>query len=271
VPGGAVLFASGSTALVPLDPLLMRAGCTSAPTLGRALWFTVDLVGGTRWVELDTAGSTFDTQLSVLDVCDPSSPSWTCVATNDDDNDRRTARLTLGDGLSERDHLLVAVHGYGSQAGAVELRVRCAAATTPSTTLSPTLSQTLVPWCPPPPVLRPLPLRVCGDLVTGTTPLTASRVPAACAAAISLGRGVWYALDVPPGGAQVDLSTAGSSFDTQLSLYSCTLACLARNDDDFKTLTSRIRSLRLTTGRYYVLVHGYATGSGAYVLRTTCV
>ena len=81
--------------------------------------------------------------------------------------------------------------------------------------------------------------------------------------------GVWYVLDVPRP-SLVDLSTFGSDFDTQLSLYSTPDdVCVARNDDDVKVLTSRIR-VRLPAGSYRVLVHGYLTSAGAYVLQATC-
>ena len=257
---GAVLMATASTARAPPDASI--AACLAAPSALRAVWFTLD--SGDGPVDLDTAGSAYDTQLSVFGGEACAAPTWTCLARNDDDGTRRTSRVT-GVVAPSGCRLFVAVHGYGSQAGAVQLTAHCRGG---SGTATPTPTASSV--CNP---LR------CGQVYTGTTVITDAPplpIPGRCTAASSSGFGVWYALDVPRP-CFVELTTAGSDFDTQLSMYRAPVcpvppfsACVATNDDAFKVLTSRIRLWITAAGLYPVLVHGYAHRTGTFILQSTC-
>jgi hypothetical protein len=83
---------------------------------------------------------------------------------------------------------------------------------------------------------------------------------------------VWYRWRAPRAGV-LRLSTAGSGFDTLLSVYRGrrlrALRRLARNDDSGRAGTSAVR-LKVHRGRVYrIAVDGYAGEMGAIVLRWT--
>lgn len=79
-----------------------------------------------------------------------------------------------------------------------------------------------------------------------------------CSATPTAGLAVWYVIDVQS--SNVQISTLGSSFDTQLSVFSgnCSVRfCLAKNDDADGQVTSRVSIIdSRVIGRLLVAVHG---------------
>jgi len=87
---------------------------------------------------------------------------------------------------------------------------------------------------------------------------------------------MWYKIEVGPNTPLLDVSTAGSAFDTQLSVYrgnSCFNGwqCAGRNDDIQTGIqTSRVTLSRPTPGTYYVAVHGFGSVFGNFRLVAVC-
>jgi len=65
-----------------------------------------------------------------------------------------------------------------------------------------------------------------------------------------------------------EFSTCGSDYDTYLRIYDANMNQLAENDDacNFQSIVE----INLTEGIYYLLVEGYSTSSGNYILSTDC-
>jgi hypothetical protein len=113
----------------------------------------------------------------------------------------------------------------------------------------------------------------CGNTYTGTTVNSVNELQASqCGAgtgAQSSG-GVWYKFVGTDN--SLTASLCGSSFDTRISVYSgsCgTLTCVGGNDDFCGAGSQTSFNAYLGTD-YYILVHGFGTGTGAYTLSLTC-
>lgn len=65
-----------------------------------------------------------------------------------------------------------------------------------------------------------------------------------------------------------EFSTCGSDYDTYLRIYDVNMNQLAENDD-VCNLQSTVE-ISLAEGIYYLLVEGYSTSSGNYILSTNC-
>lgn len=121
-----------------------------------------------------------------------------------------------------------------------------------------------------------LPL-TCGNTYTGTTlgAIYHSGLPTEfCGTALpnADNGGVWYTLTLE-NDTEVDLSLAGSNYDTKLFIFgqSCgSLTCVAGNDD-FTGLTSRIVTTLEGGNTYYVFVSGYASNRGDFTLQVSCI
>ena len=98
----------------------------------------------------------------------------------------------------------------------------------------------------------------------GTNPTSSDPSLADCFASPSFAYSAWFHLYAKPPIAAIVVSTFGSSYDTQLSVYtgaSCNRkACIARNDDHGTSLQSLV-TLSLPSGgnpvHYFIAVHGY--------------
>jgi hypothetical protein len=90
------------------------------------------------------------------------------------------------------------------------------------------------------------------------------------------GWSTWFRLRVKPPVASVVMSTHGSSFDTQLSVYSGNQCqqrtCVATNDDagPRHTYHSEVKLLTVGSGRYLVAVHGYGSTQGRVSFSVRC-
>lgn len=89
-----------------------------------------------------------------------------------------------------------------------------------------------------------------------------------CLAAPSMGLATWYRLRVKDPAPRIQISTEGSSFDTQLSVYagdSCNQRkCIVANDDVGMNYYSKIilEPERKQPRYYYIVVHGYGASFG---------
>jgi hypothetical protein len=84
--------------------------------------------------------------------------------------------------------------------------------------------------------------------------------------------GVWFTFT---GNGQVfTVSTAGSSFDTQVSIFSGTcgnLTCIGGDDDSGPGLTSSFTFCTVNGTQYYVYLDGFGGSTGNYTINLTCV
>lgn len=108
----------------------------------------------------------------------------------------------------------------------------------------------------------------CGSVISGSTKTKGNDLNPSCA--YSLAEDVAYTWTAPFTGSYT-FSTAGSQFDTVLSLL--TSACgstIACNDDANGTYQSQF-TVGLTAGQQYVIVvDGYGTSAGNFSLSITC-
>jgi len=83
------------------------------------------------------------------------------------------------------------------------------------------------------------------------------------------GKSVWYRWQ-PPQAGDVTISTASSSFDTLLGVYTGTnvnaLTTIASNDDGGPSYTSRVTFNAVENTTYYIAVDGYSNATGDIVL-----
>jgi hypothetical protein len=81
---------------------------------------------------------------------------------------------------------------------------------------------------------------------------------------------VVYRLTAPAGVYGLGISLCGSTYDTGLYVLNSSLVQIACNDD-YCGLQSQLDNVPITAGQtYYIIVDGYASTSGAYVLSIPC-
>ena len=263
---------TGSTARAAAQSL--PPDCVSVATVGRAVWYFLDTGQLPYTLVVSTqAVMPFDTQLSVL--LGPSCGIWSCVGRNDDVQRGNTNSRVVVSALSSSRYY-VAVHGYGASMGAFRLEVSTStntASQSPTLTITPTVTDC---YC-----LEAMPLP-CGHVRQGNTKTAAPVALGHCTERPTEGRVVWY---VVRGTARLEISTRGSAYDTQLSVFTdviCNMpydpsnACLAVNDDDWHPedglVTTSFVSINGTDKSrvYYVAVHGYRTEAGPFRVAARC-
>ena len=211
------------------------------------VWYS--FAGDGSAVTVSTCGSGYDTKLSVFSG---SCGALSCVTGNDD---ACGLQSTVNFATSNGTTYYILVHGFGTAVGNFTMSVTCVA--------------------PPPPPTND----ACGDAielscnttVTGSTAQAAPDTAPTCDGASVTAPGVWYTFT---GSSRiVNLNTCGSSYDTKLSVYtgSCTdgLVCVAGNDD-FCGLQSSVTFVPQQGVQYYVLVHGFGSGTGNFSLEYDC-
>ncbi|MGS2726308.1 proprotein convertase P-domain-containing protein [Psychroserpens sp. BH13MA-6] len=113
----------------------------------------------------------------------------------------------------------------------------------------------------------------CGETVFGSTVgAPASSVPF-CGTSLSTAPGVWYLFEGTGDVIDIDVTTAGSDYDTKLGVFSgdcLNLSCVAGNDDGGPGLTSALSFSTEVGENYYVYVTGFSTASGDYTLNLSC-
>lgn len=111
----------------------------------------------------------------------------------------------------------------------------------------------------------------CGGTYTGsTTTATSAGDPSTLCGVTPAGNGVWYVF--AGDGNVITASLCGSSYDTELNLYSgsCAgLTCIDGNDD-FCGTSSEVTFTSTVGINYYILVNGFGGASGNYTLAITC-
>ena len=234
----------------------LGAGC-GRPTGGEVVYrLRLDRPG---LVDATTAGSGFDTVLSVRTRCADQATELTC---NDDAGGGNTSAVQF-EALADTDYFLL-VDGYDGAAGAVVLDVAAEFDCVEDADCGPDL-RCVEGDCVPPPACEMPPLLMPG-VTQGDTSDVVSAYNASCANAT--GGEAAYRLRV--GAAQtVTLSTDGSAFDTVLSVRA---ACddaeaeLACDDDGGDGTRSRLRFEAQADTDYFVFVDGYNGAGGLYTL-----
>lgn len=211
-------------------------------SVNRTLWFryTPTL---TRNYAFNTSGSAFDTTLALYRGT--ALNALTLVASNDDYSGANTSRVSaiLTAGVT----YYVQLGGYNTARGAASL--------------------TYAPSGPPNDMIAG------ATVVTGTPgALTGSNVnasvePGETLAIASIQATAWWRFTATSTKI-IDVSTAGSAFDTTLSVFGYNsakggLGLLAFNDDDGAVLTSRVRFSAVSGRSYYIQVGGYGAARGA--------
>jgi hypothetical protein len=113
----------------------------------------------------------------------------------------------------------------------------------------------------------------CGDTVMGSTDgASPSNVPF-CGTSLSTAPGKWYVFAGTGDVIDIDVSTAGSDYDTKLGVFSgdCfNLQCEAGDDDDGPGLTSQLTFTTEVGTDYLIYVTGFSSNSGDYTLNLSC-
>jgi hypothetical protein len=111
---------------------------------------------------------------------------------------------------------------------------------------------------------------MCGDVLTGNTSGYNADVVPFCGTGDGSGGGIWY--NFIGTGDFITASLCGSDFDTKIRVYEGTcpsLVCVDGSDDDCgsQSETSFLSSVGTS---YYILVHGFGSATGNYILTITC-
>ncbi len=213
-------------------------------TGGRSIWWTWT-APITASVTISTTGSDFDTTLGVYTGTNVS--MLTAVASSDDQSSSdKTSKVTLN-AVGGRVYR-ISVDGYKGASGNVIVNV-----------------DQVVPPANDSFAKRTL---LVGANVTalGTNRDATSETGDPRNAGVAGGRSVWWSWTAPTTGL-VTISTAGSSFDTTLGVFTgsalSNLSLIADNDDEGPNLRHSRVSFQATAGvNYQILVDGYLGASG---------
>ncbi len=223
-------------------------------TGGRSVWWKWT-APATGTATLATAGSSFDTTLGVY--TGTAVGSLTKVAANDDvSGSVLTSRLTFAAVANQT--YRISVDGYGGASGNIALQLQFNAAPTQSGSDAFSSRTVLV-----------------GTNVTaaGTSSSATIEPGEPRNAGIAGGKSIWWSWTAPTSGS-FSISTAGSSFDTTLGVYTgsvvSSLVAVASNDDESRSmLTSRVTFTAVAGTTYQISVDGYKGASGQISLAIT--
>jgi hypothetical protein len=237
------------------EPREVPASCSDGEGIERGVWYRW-VADSARAVVFDTEGSSVDLGDGVLDDMDTVLSVWTDgsghpldeVACSDDVGDLLWSRVTLAAEAGTTYYVKVA--GLFGEAGEAVLNGRYAAAPPENDDLSDAVSVGMVPFTD------------TRETVSATTEPAEAR--ASCGPENVPERSVWYRI-APLLSAEYDIDTAGSDFDTVLSVWqdatSHPLAEIACNDDGDDTLAARLL-IDLEVGRTYLIRASAARGNG---------
>jgi hypothetical protein len=231
----------GSTAAAAPD--VLPAGCLFFNT-APGVWYS--FVGTGQNVQFSLCGSAFDTQIAVLTG---SCAGLACAAFNDDFCGVQS-QVTVPSAVGVTYYIFVT--GLGAAAGNFTLNVTC---------LVPLANETCA---------NAISI-ACGQTINGTTAGgTPDVIPIGCSIN-NTAPGIWYTFSGT--GGPITASLCGSTFDTQMSLFtgSCgSLNCFSYNDNSCAT-QSQITLSTTTVGlTYYLYVYGNFGASGNFTLSLTC-
>ncbi|MCA9158884.1 MAG: metallophosphoesterase [Planctomycetales bacterium] len=216
-------------------------------TGGKSVWWKWT-APSTGTATVATAGSSFDTTLGIYSGT--AVGNLTKLAANDDvSGSVRTSRLTFAAVAGQTYH--ISVDGYGGATGDIELQLQFTE--TPPLSGSDAFSSRSV---------------LVGANVTAAGTNTAATIESGEPrnANVTGGKSVWWSWTAPASGS-FSISTAGSSFDTTLGIYTGSsvnaLVAVASNDDETGSiLTSRVTFTAAAGQVYQISVDGYRGASG---------
>ena len=110
----------------------------------------------------------------------------------------------------------------------------------------------------------------CGDVVAGNTSLFTPDTAPTCGTKDGTGGGVWYRSTATC--TAMTASLCGSGYDTKIRVFegSCATPICVTGNDDFCGLSSQVSWVSTLGTTYFILVHGFGAGQGAYSLALTC-
>lgn len=200
-----------------------------------------------------TSGSSFDTILAVYTGTTVS--ALTRIASNDDGGSGSASLLTFNAAAGTTYRILV--DGYGGATGSIVLGIVLAGAGGGSSNDS-FANRTAFP--------------ATGGSLSGSNAGATRETGEPSHAGSVASKSVWYTWTATASGA-VTLSTAGSSFDTVLAVYTGSavgsLTLVASNDDGPNTTTSLVAFSATLGTTYQIAVDGYSGASGSVVITLT--
>ncbi len=215
---------------------------------GKSVWWTwTPTTSGTATIS--TAGSTFDTSLGVY--TGTSVNALTTVASNDDQNSSLLTSRVQFAAVAGRVYR-ISVDGYKGASGSIALSIALAA----------------------PPVNDNFAGRIMlsgtSQLVNGSNTIATRETGEPDHANVTGGRSLWWSWVAPSSGI-VTISTAGSSFDTTLGVYTgnslSALTTVVSNDDESGAIrSSRVQFTAIAGNVYHIAVDGYNGASGSIAL-----
>lgn len=213
-----------------------NSGGNSAPDV----FYSYTGSGVQEQVTVSLCGSAYDTYLRVYSDCTLSNQ----IAFNDDFCGLQSQLSFISDGTST---YFIMVEGFSSNAGNYTLEITCVADD---------------------PILNDdcddaIPLQ-CGDTHSGSTTFATNSGGNAAP-------DVFYSFTGNGETEFVTVSLCGSSYDTYLRVYSdCTLSNQIAFNDDSCGLQSQLTFESDGFSTYYIMVEGFSSSSGDYVIEITC-
>jgi hypothetical protein len=249
VCGGAIAIAcggseSGTTVGTTND---IAPTCVTTDGTGGGVWYSY--VGTGDDVTASLCGSGYDTKIRVYTgTCG----ALSCVTGNDDFCGLQS-QVTFNS-VSGTNYFIL-VHGFSSAEGAFTLNVTC---------LTPSGNDVCSAADP----------IACGTSVSSTTSGATTDSAPFCGTS-NTAPGVWYLLPNPGAGLTIQATTAGSSYDTKLTVFTNNCAslgtsCVDGDDDGGPGLTSLVTWGSNGTDDYLILVHGFGSANGNFTLGVTC-
>jgi hypothetical protein len=244
---------NGDTTYASNEPSLPFCGTTL--TVGPGVWYKYEGNGEYISATVTTAGSDYDTKLAVFTG---SCGSFTCVGGNDDGGPGFTSQLEFD--TEDGESYYIYVTGFSSASGLYTLSLECIEAPTPPTNDT---CETALPI-------------VCGDVLNGDTTLATNDASLPfCGTSLTSGRGVWYKYEGNGEYISASVTTAGSTFDTKLGVFTGTcgsFTCVGGDDDGGPGTTSSLNFETVDGVSYYIYVTGYSSSSaGLYTLSLECI
>ncbi|MBI2703859.1 MAG: S8 family serine peptidase [Actinobacteria bacterium] len=216
---------------------------------GKSVWwsFTAPSAGN---LTLSTQGSSFDTLLAAY--TGSAVGSLTEIASNDDfQPPERWSRVSFAAASGQT--YRIAVDGYSGASGSVALGFTWTGLPPPNDNFA-----NAIAWNP-----------TDGSATSGSNASATKETGEPNHAGRTGGRSVWWRF-TPATDYSATLSTAGSSFDTILAVYTgpnvASLTEVASNDDEPNLLTSRVTFEATAGTTYFIAVDGYGAASGAITL-----
>lgn len=224
-------------------PDALPNGCLT-PVNAPGVWYS--FTGTGQNVQFSLCGSAYDTRMAILTgTCS----SLSCVVTNDDFCGAQSQTSIFGaTGVT----YFIYVTGFGTASGSYTLSIVCTDPP-PNETCSGAIQIT------------------CGQTITGTTSGASTDViPLGCAINNNA-PSIWYRFT--GNGGPMTISLCGSSYNTQLSVFTGTcgsLSCYWYNDDACGTQSQITLPSTLSGQSYFVYVYGLDGASGDFTLSLTC-